>query len=156
MRKFDRSASGKSTNVQSDTETSSTALPSGQSSDREGSSRERWRRGIRFAETRPDPVRMGSFLVHFPREDPHQGSVASGTKGKTPRAEASATTGRRAPDIYRPPGARVSSGSELQALDKDPGARVSSGGGDLRAADKDSPKIKQEEPSEGKAGSGYM
>lgn len=97
---------------------------------KERGSRASSRRGGR---ARRDPARHSSSSVHSPRENQHQGTVASRTEAKIPRADASSDTVRRSDrGIYRPPGSRIpSSGSEI------------------RAPTKEGSKIKVEESSEG-------
>lgn len=156
--------------VHSETDTSSTSLPSAQSSDEKGGEGS-WRRGGRPAETPRDPVRIGSFIVHFPREDWHQDTNASGTKGKTSPLDAPPPTGSQASrNIYRPPGSRMpSSGTVVSTIKgrtshvwrarrdnhRPAGSNLSYHGNGSRAANKERSRTKDEEPSEGEGRRGH-
>ena len=136
LRQVDRTAAGRLTRPHSDKKTTSTALSSDQGSNQKGN-RASWHRREKAAMTRRHPVQNDSCVVQSPRDNQYQRAVASKKDAKLPGANAPSATGRRFDrGIYRPPGSRVSSTSS-----------------DIRAASKESSKIKDEEPSEGYASS---
>lgn len=120
------SATGRLTDVRSDEEHTFTPQPSGQGSGRRGSDVS-LHGGGGVATTKRDPVKIGSFVVHFPRESYHYSTIASNTEAKTHRARPPSATKidstkavnkprdrRLEREIYKPPRAMVSSrGSDM-------------------------------------------
>lgn len=126
LQQVPESATGRLTDVRSDEEHTFTPQPSGQGSGRRDSDIS-LHGGGGVATKKRDPVKIGSFVVHFPPENHHYRTVASNTEAKTHRARHPSATKidstkavnksrdrRFEREIYRPPRAMVSSrGSDM-------------------------------------------
>ncbi|CAD6567228.1 MAG: hypothetical protein ASARMPRED_000553 [Alectoria sarmentosa] len=117
LQQVPKSATGGLTDVRSNEEHKFTSQPSGQGSGRRDSDVS-LHRGGGVATTKRDPVKIGSFVVHFPHENHHYSTIASNTEAKTHRARPPKIDSTKAVnksrdrrferEIYRPPRAIVS------------------------------------------------